>query len=299
MCEDNRFGSAMRKGAKKPRHKGRKSKYLMKNTKWVDSLLRIKELVITNVKFRHGTHFISASSIAEQYYCEQKVEMSYTVGDIETEAKVEGRVIHDALLKMEKTTLENLIRDIQTKDLYSASFPIFARFSDIILAGHPDAIVFMKGVPAFIIELKTMSGNVSPLWRHEKVQVGVYGLILDQMGFDCSKLKLVIIKQKRDGNLIDESYRKRFLREMVLTLLGAVKPNFPRDMMRLHILGYNRGEVAEDVKWAMDYWLSKREPIPTRNASKCRSCEYALICPTSLIKPKPDQSNLEMYKETR
>jgi hypothetical protein len=92
----------MRKRTKKPKHKGRKSKYLVKDTKWVDSLLRIKELPTANVKFRHGIHYIPASSIAEQYYCEQKVEMSYTVGDIETETKVEGRVIHDALLKMEK-----------------------------------------------------------------------------------------------------------------------------------------------------------------------------------------------------
>jgi CRISPR/Cas system-associated exonuclease Cas4 (RecB family) len=290
----------MQKGVKKPKHNGCKSKYPVKNMKWVDSLSRIKELATTNVTFRHGIHYIPASSIAEQYYCEQKVEMSYTVGDIETETKVEGRAIHDALLQMEKTTLEDLIRDIQTKDSCIASFPIFARFSDMILAGVPDAIVFMKGVPAFIIELKTTSGNVSRLWRHEKVQVGVYGLILDQIGFDCSKLKLVIIKQKRDGNLMDEGYRRRFLRETVLTLRGAVKPNFPRDIMRLHILDYNRGEIAEDVKWAMDYWLSKREPIPTRNASKCRSCEYALTCPMSLIKPKPDQSNLEIfYKETR
>jgi hypothetical protein len=103
------------------------------------------------------------------------------------------------------------------KDSCIASFPIFARFTDVILAGRPDVIVFMKGVPAFIIELKTASGNVSRLWRHEKVQVGVYGLILDQMGFDCSKLKLVIIKQKRDENLIDEGYRERFLYEMVST----------------------------------------------------------------------------------
>jgi CRISPR/Cas system-associated exonuclease Cas4 (RecB family) len=287
----------MRKRTKKPRHKGHKSKYLVKNTKWVDSLLRIKELAKTNVKFRHGIHYIPASSIAEQYYCEQKVEMSYTVGDVETEAKVEGRAVHDVLLQMEKTTLEDLIRDIQTKDLYIVRFPIFAHFSDMILVGVPDAIVFVKGVPVFIIELKTTSGNVSNLWDHEKVQVGVYGLILDQMGFDCSKLKLVIIKQKRDANLIDEGYRERFLYEIVSTLLRKVKPNFPRDIMRLHILSYNRGKVAEDLKWAMDYWLSKREPIPTRNASKCRSCEYALTCPKSLIKPKPDQSDLEILKE--
>jgi hypothetical protein len=28
----------------------------------------------------------------------------------------------------------------------------------------------------------------------------------------------------------------------------------------LHILDYNSNETVEDVKWAMDYWLSKREP---------------------------------------
>jgi len=285
MCGDNEFGSDMRKGAKKPRHKGRKSKYLVENMKWVDSLLHIEELATTNVEFRHGIHFIPASSIAEQYYCEQKVEMSYTVGDIETEAKVEGKTIHDALLQMKKTTLENLVMNIKTKDSYTARFTILARFSGLILAGKPDAIVFERGRPTFIIELKTTGGDVSRLWRDEKVQARVYGLILDQMGFDCSRLKLVIVKQRRNRYLMDEEYRKRFLSRIVLTLLRKAKLIFPRDGICLHVLEYNRGEAVEDVEWVMDYWLSKREPIPTRNASKCRSCEYALVCPMSLTKP--------------
>jgi hypothetical protein len=253
--------------------------------KWVDSLLHIKELTTTNVEFRHGIHFIPASSIAEQYYCEQKVEMSYTVGDIETEAKVEGKAIHDALLQMKRTTLKNLVRNVQTKDLYIACFTILARFSDMILAGRPDAIVFVRRLPAFILELKTTDGDISRLWGDEKVQAMVYGLILDQMGFDCSRLKLVIVKQRRNRYLMDEGYKKRFLSRIVSTLLGKAKLIFPRDVMHLHVLDYNRGEAVEDVEWAMDYWLSKREPIPTRNASKCRSCEYALACPMSLTKP--------------
>jgi hypothetical protein len=56
---------------------------------------------------------------------------------------------------MKKTTLKNLVRNIQTKDLYTARFTILAPFSDMMLAGRPDAIVFVRRSPAFIIELKT------------------------------------------------------------------------------------------------------------------------------------------------
>jgi hypothetical protein len=266
------------------RRKGRNATSVVED-KWINSLLHTEELLETGVKLRHGIHFIPASGIAEQYYCEQKVEMSYTVGDIVTEAKAEGKALHETLLQMGKTTRESLVRNIQMKGLYIVRFPILARFSGLILAGVPDAIVFVRGRPAFIIELKTTGGDVSRLWRDEKVQVRVYGLILDQMAFDCSRLKLVIVKQRRNRYLMDEGYRKRFLSRIVSTLLGKAKLIFPGDVMHLHVLDYNRGEAVEDVEWAMDYWLSKREPIPTRNASKCRSCEYALACPMSLTKP--------------
>jgi hypothetical protein len=57
--------------------------------------------------------------------------------------------------------------------------------------------------------LKTTSGDVSHLWRDEKVQARVYGLILDQMGFDCSRLKLVIVRLIRNRHLMEEEYRKK------------------------------------------------------------------------------------------
>jgi type I site-specific restriction-modification system R (restriction) subunit len=45
----------------------------------------------------------------------------------------------------------------------------------MILVGVPDAIVFVRGVPVFIIELKTTSGNVSYLGVMKRCKLGSTG----------------------------------------------------------------------------------------------------------------------------
>jgi CRISPR/Cas system-associated exonuclease Cas4 (RecB family) len=47
---------------------------------------------------------------------------------------------------------------------------------------------------------------------------------------------------------------------------------------------YDRDSVTKKCLWAIDYWLKKREPIPTKNPAKCRACEYRPVCNFSLAK---------------
>ncbi len=42
---------------------------------------------------------------------------------------------------------------------------------------------------------------------------------------------------------------------------------------------YNREDALKDLGWAKDYWLNKREPIPTKRQNKCLACEYRNVCP--------------------
>jgi hypothetical protein len=52
---------------------------------------------------------IIASDVAEQYFCEKKVEMRYTYGEIETLEKIRGSQGHERLLEnLTKTDLESL-----------------------------------------------------------------------------------------------------------------------------------------------------------------------------------------------
>ena len=53
-------------------------------------------------RFRHGASFVPVSSIAEQYYCEYKLENEFALGEIPTEAKESGTTLHVELMPMER-----------------------------------------------------------------------------------------------------------------------------------------------------------------------------------------------------
>jgi len=256
-----------------------------------------KELFQQGQSFRHGISMVPTSGIAEQYYCEQKVEMEYLHGEIETEAKTEGEMLHEQMIRMTKTTLGNLIKSIKKRKILVASFPIFARFSGLVIVGVPDAIVFFKGTPMYLIELKTTKGDTSRLWKDQLVQVCTYGLILEEMGFDCSKLKLVVIRIRRQEGL-SARYKQNLLRTSITDLRkGGQKTTTSKAGLTTHIIDYNKQDVIADLRWAEAYWLSQREPIPTQNTAKCRSCEFDDMCPHSLIRAD-GQKSLQSFSDS-
>jgi CRISPR/Cas system-associated exonuclease Cas4 (RecB family) len=210
--------------------------------------------------------------------------MEYAHGDVGTEAKLEGKVLHEKLIPMSKTTLDDIIRGIKRRKIFIATFPIFAKFSELILAGIPDALVFIRKLPVYLIELKTTKGDTSRLWKDQLVQARTYGLILEEMGFDCSRLKLVIVRIQRQGN-IPENYKEGFLCSVLSELLHTGQRSTGKtEMSTTHLVDYSREDAIIDVNWAGAYWLSRREPIPTRNAAKCRACEFGQVCSHSLEK---------------
>ncbi len=251
---------------------------------WEDSIRNFKKRSRSNQLFRHGISMVPTSGIAQQYYCEQKVEMEYLYGDIETEAKTEGRRLHEQLIQMTKTTRDDLIKNIKKRKILVASFPIYARLSRLVIVGVPDAIVFLKGTPTYLIELKTTKGDTSRLWKDQLLQAQIYGLILDEMGFDCSKLKLVVIRIRRQ-NGFSEGHKDKFLRASIRELLNGLDKTTTSefDGSTKHIVDYRKQDVIGEFRWAEAYWLSQREPISTQNIAKCRSCEFNGTCPHSLI----------------
>lgn len=63
-----------------------------------DSLLKeLKQNRELGGRLRFGRSMIVASDIAEQFYCEKKVEMEYLHGEVETEAKNIGTEAHEKL----------------------------------------------------------------------------------------------------------------------------------------------------------------------------------------------------------
>ena len=97
-----------------------------------------------------------ASEIAQQYFCEKKVEMQHIHGEIETETKTLGTEAHENLLKDSvKTSRNRLWHEIYGEEpVIALKILLLAEYNDLILAGRPDAVLFHNGFPLVIFEYK-------------------------------------------------------------------------------------------------------------------------------------------------
>jgi hypothetical protein len=253
---------------------------------WKKNLALIPSL-LEKMEFRHGVRAVSASSIGIQYFCETKLDQTYIHGEIETEEKTEGNVLHEELLAMEPTTQKTLLEDIEKRQLVVASFPLAAEAEGLILIGVPDAVIFQKGKPTHIVELKTTRGNASILYDGQRAQAIIYGLLLDQVGFNCTDLNLVVVKFSRQTP-ITEQQKSQFLDALTGALISkkglSTLASKADGQVVPHSFPYSRDEAVGILNQTRGYWLNQREARPTSNPNKCRACEFKRICPSSLAK---------------
>lgn len=249
---------------------------------WKDSLR--EDVPQGGTAYRHGVLFVGAATVAQQFYCEAKVENEYRLGEVPTEGKEIGTDLHDAIFAMEPVKREDLIRHIEESPSLTASFGLHARVGGFPVAGVPDAVIFEKGRPRWVVELKTTAGDPSRLWPDQAMQVKIYGLLLERMGFDCSNLTLVLIRMKQSGHALSD--RESLLLLVRTALMKEKTAELERKFaMKFFLLPYLGSEPETAITWAQDYWMEKREAIPTKVAGKCRSCEFNAVCAHSLFKP--------------
>ena len=253
---------------------------------WKEKLASIPSL-LEKKEFRHGARAVSASSIGTQYFCEMKLDQSYIHGEVETEEKSEGDVLHEELLAMEPTTQKTLLGDIEKRRLVVASFPLAAEAEGMILIGVPDAVIFQKGKPTHVVELKTTRGDASILYDGQRAQATIYGLLLDQVGFDCTDLNLVVVKFSRQ-TMITEQQKSQFLNALTGALISkkslSTLASKADGNVVPHTFPYRKDEALGILNLTRGYWLNQREARPTTNPNKCRACEFRSICPSSLAK---------------
>ena len=188
-----------------------------------------------NSGLRFGRSAIIASDIAQQYYCEKKVEMGYLQGEIENEDKILGRDAHENLLEdAVEIKREELWKKIYGKTpLLALEVSALAKYQDVFLAGKFDLVLFQKGYPIIVFEFKFSKRGTAYMTHH--VQVKTYGLILENMGFNTSKLfyALIVADPKTKGNpelqqqAIDAIFENGF-KENILSIEDAkyVSVNF-------------------------------------------------------------------------
>lgn len=255
-------------------------------SKWECQLRDYYSLVetITNEReknkgsLRFGRFFVLASDIAEQYFCEKKVEMQYLQGEIETEAKTLGTEAHEKLLEDSiRIKRQDLWQKIyEDKPVFALEMLLLAKYKGVLLAGRPDSILFRKGVPLVVFEYK-FSRSVTAYMTHH-VQARTYGILLSKMGFDTSRLFYAIV-------LVDP--RSREDKHLKQRVIDAIIENGPKEALlkvenaAIHVHRFNQRDGEKDVDWAIGLWNKSREAIPTTNLNKCRGCEYNEDCKKS------------------
>jgi len=242
----------------------------------VEDLAKERERGKGSLKF--GRLFILASDVAEQYFCEKKVEMQYLQGEVETEAKTLGTEAHEQLLADSmKIKRQELWRKIyESKPIFALEMLLLARYKDIVLAGRPDSVLFQNGVPLVVFEYKFSKSGAAFMTHH--VQAGTYGILLSNMGFDTSRLFYAIVIV--DPKARDDKQLKRRVVDAVIQN-GTKEAILKIENAGIHFHKFNQKDAEKALDWATEFWKKSREAIPTTNLNKCRGCEYIEDCKKS------------------
>ena len=241
-----------------------------------DSLLKeLKQKREQGGRLRFGRSVIVASDIAEQFYCEKKVEMEYFHGEVETEAKNIGTEAHEKLTEGSvKVKRDELWQKIYgTKPVFALEMFLLAKYGDVLLAGKPDSVLFARGFPLVVFEYKFSRSDVAYPSYH--VQAQTYGVLLENMGFDTSRLfyAIVVADPKTRGS-----------RELRQNVVHTVIQNGPKEAVhsindaKIYYNKFNRVIAEKDLAWALEFWSKSREAQPTGNQNKCARCEYQANC---------------------
>lgn len=238
----------------------------------------IKEVRESERELRFGLRCLSASEIAEQFYCEKKVELKYIYGRIQTEEMKEGEEKHEeTLFTMVPVEREKLWKDILQKPEVAASMLLIGKYGECVIAGKPDYMLFRRRKPVLIIEHKfSRKPRIFPQYH---VQALVYGYLLHDLGFDTSELRYIISVVPPDRSKDELWFLNWEICHRAMNKMDEKRP-VVLDLPGLSALMYpfSLESAIEKLEWAIPFWEGKRNAKPTRKPEKCRVCEYRKKC---------------------
>ncbi len=220
---------------------------------------------------------IPVSSIAEQYYCEKKVELAYKYGEEETKEILIGREAHEILLQGTiKTKMESLWAEISSGlQVTVREMLLIGKYKGVFLMGIPDAVIFKEGEAKLVVEYKFTRSRFP--WHDHHVQARIYCLLLHLMGLKTENLRYVLILAPRACKGILEI---RNIERAILNGGGGeiIERRIAGQTIRAFVTTFKIEEVKQELEWALDYWLKERDAIPTRRPNKCRVYSFNDKC---------------------
>jgi len=229
---------------------------------------------------RFGDRLVRISSIATQYYCEQKLELQNQYPMPPTKIMQDGEAGHESVIA-EATPISreesvNIAMKERKKPICIYEFDIAFVHKGVPIIGKVDEAWFRGGNVESVVERKFSDRLV--IYNPYHIQAQLYCLGLGEMGFDISKTDYKIMVFKRDCLDCPEIANRS------CAILALGEPYFRCIIGEARVFTYRFRQVAilRELDWALDYWLGRRDAIPTRNGAKCRACEYSNLCRSSL-----------------
>lgn len=260
---------------------------------------------------------ISVSRIAEQLWCEKKLELKLMYGiDIKSRAMIEGSRRHEQVATRDKLPEpENFIdwlgMQVYLTDLSLSAFHNrgFAREVFLVsslsqeewerkwyIAGSVDEIRLSEG-RAQIVERKTRKSESIPLAMNHMLQGMLYHKMLDVLREQDYCKNVSVAYRLRNGDNISRNFAKkagisnRNIIQICLNVASKLsKLPEPSENICLVYEKYS-GELIGEVKVRFDermlnrflnfsraYWMGEREAIPAKEKWKCKSCEVRNLC---------------------
>ena len=231
-------------------------------------------------KLRFGRNMLSISNIAQQFYCEQKLDMESQLPMPPTEQMKAGGAAHEAAatIGLEISREQAITYAVAEREeaIFICEFKIAWIHNGIPIIGMVDEAWFKGGDVDLVVERKF--SNTLSVYSPYHVQAQLYCLGLEEMGFNNESTDYRIIVLKRSCHecekLVDRS----------CPIFSLDKTDFSCEIGETKAFTYpfDKGRIISDLDWALDFWLNKRQAIPTKNAAKCRVCEYSQMCKSSL-----------------
>jgi len=231
-------------------------------------------------KLRFGRSMLSVSDIAAQYYCEQKLDMESEIPLPPTEEMKTGGEAHEAAatIGLEVSKEQSIVDAVTPREeaIFICEFKIAWIHKGIPIIGMVDEAWFRGGNVDLVVERKF--SNTLSVYSPYHVQAQLYCLGLGEMGFNNELTNYRIIVLKRS------CHECKKLLDRSCPIFSPDKTDFSCDKGEAIAFTYpfDEEKIIGNLDWALEFWLNKRQAIPTKNPAKCRVCEYSQMCKHSL-----------------
>ncbi len=271
-------------------------------------------------KLRHGVSYLTPSEMASQFYCEYKVHLNRLHPQVVNEIPQLqiGTMGHAELtseaVPVTKAEIDKRIN--QGQNLVICEKDLQAEFEGVQVTGRSDFFVVHRNRSLLIMDFK-FTKSLRP-YTDQIAQVQIYALLSELMGFIPDELVLGVvllppvvsdpeIAASSMGKLLEMQQQiKRGTLQIVCqacerarnTMLesNTDKIELTSEGARIFLNRYNSEQAKQFTKWAMEYWLGKREPLPVAKMpfdswkKKCKSCQFnaAGLCEHALDTPSKE-----------